>query len=362
MAKILLVSKKITPTSWQLAQALKFQQHDVTFLTSYGESIENSENIQILSFFKKWNAFEMAQLVPALMSLSPQIVHFVLEDDRVTAAHMMLWAYTQTRPETVFTISLLHIARGLRKRNWVRYLIQQADIVTCPSVDMLAHLRGIDVKSHRQGRGLLPPVLTMGKECPAEENELSELLQGQKYIVRPFAEKTFDPNSAYFTDLLKMLEHYKVVLFGSQDHWHVRDRKRFQQWLTDHGVGDKWYLTGLTSVDHIKCLVKEAEAFWLADLDLSPLELTEFYLQAIEVNSTLILDPKQARLHAPLWRNGQNCWILGEVTRDELFSKKSLKLSYEFEDLKISRKDLVDAPLNELNRLYNKALSLKANP
>lgn len=371
MAKILLVSKTISPTAWQLALALRAQQHQIIFLTSYGETVDNNNDIEILGFFKKWNTFETAQLVPALISMEPQIMHFILDTDSVSAAHMMLWAYTQTKPNVVFSISLLHVRRGLHKRNWIRYLIQQADIVTCPSVDTLAQLRGIDVRSSRQGRGLLPPVLAVPTDTHLleEQLEVEDLLKNQKYIVRPFSEVSFDSQAPYFQNLLKFLRKYKVVLLGSQDNWSLRERKRFQKWLSDEGLSDRWYLTGQNSSGHISTLLKGAEAFWLANLELTPVELTQFFKSALENATTLILDPIQARLHAPLWNNGKNCWILGEITDevrgesalDELIQKQSLKLDYNMESLQLSNKDLVDAPLNELNRLYNKALSLKAN-
>jgi hypothetical protein len=371
MAKILLVSKSISPTAWELALALRAQQHQVVFLTSYGETVDNNKDIEILSFFRSWNAFETAQLIPALMGMNPQIVHFILEKDSVTSAHMMLWAFTQAKPSVVFTISLLHVRRGLHKRNWVRYLIQNADIVTCPSVDTLAQLRGIDVRSARQGRGLLPPVLAMPTDtAPLEEKlEIEELLSGQKYLVRPFSEPGFDTEAPYFKGLLQFLRKYKVVLLGSQDQWSLRERKRFQKWLADEGLGDRWFLTGHRSLDQVSSLLKGAEALWLANLELTPMELTSFFMKSLETSTTLILDPRQARLHAPLWVNGVNCWILGEVTDEargesalpELVQKISLKLDYNFESLQITSKDLVDAPLNELNRLYIKALSQKAN-
>ncbi len=371
MAKILLVSKTISPTAWQLAQALRAQQHQVIFLTSYGETVEDNKDIEILAFFKKWNAFETAQLVPALMGMEPQIMHFILEKDSVTSAHMMLWAYTQAKPHVVFTLSLLHVRRGLHKRNWIRYLIQHADIVTCPSVDTLAQLRGIDVRSARQGRGLLPPVLAVPTDINVleEQLEIEELLVGQKYVVRPFSEVSFNSEAPYFQNLLKFLRKYKVVLLGSQDNWSLRERKRFQKWLSDEGLADKWFLTGHRSSDQISTLLKGSEALWLADLELTSMELTQFFKKALENSTTLIVDPVQARLHAPVWTNGKNCWILGEITDevrgestlDELLQKKSLKLEYDFDSLQLSNKDLVDAPLNELNRLYNKALSQKAN-
>src|SRR5690606_2519676 len=105
--------------------------------------------------------------------------------------------------------------KGLSHRNWVRYLIQHSDIVTCPSVDALAHLRGIEVKSPRQGRSLLPPSLSVYRQENLEEmTEFDALLEGQSFLIRPFNQAYFDPDSPYFQSLLTALNNFNVVLFG----------------------------------------------------------------------------------------------------------------------------------------------------
>ncbi len=362
MAKILLVCEKVTSTAWELAQALKSQQHQVIFLTGHGESVEQTDGIEFMAYFKSWSALEAARLMPNLVSMNPQIVHFVLESDRVSPAHLFIWGFAKARSSVVFTLTLLHIERALLPRSWLRYLVQHSDIVTFPSIGSLALLRGINIKSERQGRAVLPPVLSF-QEGPIissdEDLEFEELLSGEPYLVRPFLQGPFDPEAPFFKELLGALRFYKVVLFGSQDHWSLRQRKQFQSWLQDEGFGSRWLLTGHRSIEDAGHLIKNAEALWLSDLDLPPIELTEYFLKAIESTSTLILDSHQELLHAPLWRSGHNCWIKEELAAS-FFANKPLKLPYEQDRHSVERKDLVDAPLNELNRLYNKALSQKA--
>ncbi len=366
MAKILLVSKKVTRTAWQLAEALKSQQHEVIFITSHGESVPYSNDIDFMAYFKNWSALEIARLLPNLISKSPQIVHFVLESEKITAAHLGLWSFAKVQNSVVFTLSLLHLEKGLNDRNWVRYLVQQSDIVTCPSIDSLALLRGVNIKSKRQGRAVLPPVLSFHEESiltTDEDLEFEDLLQGHPYLVRPFLQNNFDPHAPFFQELLKTLKLCKVVLLGSQDNWNLRERKQFQTWLQNEGLENQWFLTGHQSAHESRHLIKNSEALWLSDLDLSPIELTEYFLAAIDTHSTLILDHHQELLHAPLWRNSENCWIFESFELSQKLSlnlsQKSLglKLTYELDRHSVERKDLVDAPLNELNRLYNRALS-----
>ncbi len=57
MAKIILVSKRITATSWQLAQALRSKQHEVVILTSHGqEPLADLRDLEFMAYFKKWNS------------------------------------------------------------------------------------------------------------------------------------------------------------------------------------------------------------------------------------------------------------------------------------------------------------------
>lgn len=362
MAKILLVCEKVTPTSWQLAQALKSQQHQVFFLTGRDQTVEDSNGIELMSFFKTWSAIEVARLYPTLISMRPQIIHFVLDTDQVTAAHLGLWGFAKARASIVFTMTFLSVEKGFSPGQWARYLVQQSDIVTCPSIDSLALLRGINIKTERQGRAVLPPVLSFQDttSIPSDQDlELDEFLTGEPYLVRPFSQSSFDPQLPFFTELLQTLKSYVVVLLGSQDHWSLRERKQFQTWLQNEGLESRWILTGHQSIEDSGHLIKNAEAIWLAGLDLSPIELTAYFLKAIDATSTLILDSNQELLHAPLWKNGQNCWIQDQLAA-QFFNRKELKLSYQLDRHSVERKDLVDAPLNELNRLYNKALSQKA--
>ncbi len=362
MAKILLVCDQVTPASWDLAQALKSQQHQVILLTGREQIVENTNGIEFMAFFKNWTALEVARLLPTLVSMQPQIIHFVLESDRVTAAHLGLWGFAKTRRSVVFTLTFLHVEKALSQNQRVRYLVQQSDIVTCPSIDSLALLRGINIKTERQGRAVLPPVLSFHESTalPSDQDlEIEELLAEERYLVRPFSQDHFNPKAPFFTELLQALKFYTVVLLGSQDHWNLRERKLFQAWLQSEGLESRWLLTGHQSIDDSRHLIKNAEAIWLSGLSLSPIELTEYFLKVIDSTSTLILDSSQELLHAPLWRNGQNCWIQDRPA-EQFFSDSQLKLAYELDRNSVERKHLVDAPLNELNRLYNKALSQKA--
>lgn len=366
MAKIALVSEHLSPTANQLAQALKSQAHEVIFLTSADENIESTGDLQYLTYFKDWSWKEGIKFLPALWSHQPQILHFILPEDKLNGAQMVLWAYAQTLPNCILTVTLLNIRKGLNRRNPVRYLLQESDIITCPSVETLAHLRGLNIRSRRQGRGILPPVLNFTQAADKleqwhETSHFIEDFKNKKYVVVPFSEPKFVPSKHFFQRLSLLSRHYFVILLGSHQQWSLRERKRFQSWMDKQGLGSQWWITGNLSLSLQQQLLAKSEAFILAGLKLSPIEITEYYLRAIRTDTTLIIDSKQASIHAGLWQNEKNCWIL-EFTHlteklQSLMAGTSLKLNEKISDLIVEQRDLIDAPLNDLNRLYQRALA-----
>lgn len=368
MAKIILVAQHVTPTSWQLAQSLRMQQHDVVFLTSYGEVVENSSGIEFMAYFKRWTLIEGLKLIPVLFGLQPQILHVLLEEDRLNPAQMLLATFGKSHPSCILTTSLLHLRRGLHRRNPVRYLVEESDIVTCPTVEALGQLRGLNVKSSRQGRGILPPVLDLQnyrspKWIAEDESRAKESMQQDKYFVVPFREASFDPESDTFIRLRTLAQKHHLILWGSYSHWSLRDRKKFAQWLESYECGDRWHVTGEISPSLSHALLENCEAFVLAGQRFTPAEMTEYYLSAIQSRSSLVLDSSQAGLHSALWKNAVNCWVIdGEQLQTQLvkfLGKADFKLPENVSEQIAQDRHLIDNSMNELNRLYNRALTQK---
>ncbi|MNY58300.1 hypothetical protein D3C86_1946220 [compost metagenome] len=84
-------------------------------------------------------------------------------------------------------------------------------------------------------------------------------------------------------------------------------------------------------------------------------------MRAIQAHAVMILDSKQINVHSDLWRNAVNCWVLNyhHLQRDliRLLGKPNLRLPETLsEELALDR-HLIDSSMNELNRLYNRALA-----
>lgn len=368
MAKIILVSPHVNETTWQLARALRAQQHEVVLLTSYKEQVDDTDGVEFMGYFRKWSLLEAVRLAPALFGLRPQILHLLLEEDSLNPAQALLAAFARSYPGCILTTSLLHIRRGLNRLNLARYLVEESDIVTCPTVENLAELRGLKIRSRRQGRGILPPVLNLnqaeteaGEEIVGEK-KISGFLETDPYVVVPFQESEFNPHADFFLRLGILARKYKVVLWGSHSSWSLRTRKQFARWMEEQGMGERWIVTGPLSIQTSQELLRGSEALFLVGLPLTPVEITEYFLKAIQSQATLVLDSAQTSVHGGLWQDGINCWMLHtgfiNTELEKLLEKKTLRIPNASRAI-VQERQWLDHPLNELSRLYHRALDYK---
>lgn len=366
MSKIILVSEKLNTTTWQLAQILSDQQHEIFILTSKDEFPQNAGRIQIMSYFHHWNFIEVIQLIPTLIHLNPQVMHFILEEDKLNSAIAILAAFCKTHPNCILSTTLLHIRRSLHRPSLIKKLVEESDIITCPTLDTLGELRGLKTRSHRQGRTILPPVLDFQSEAHHHFESPSPLVWewlNEKYLIIPFHEDTFQPGTAFFQRLQIAAQHFKIVLWGNYAKWSTRERKKFASWMTKKGLEDRWYVTGHLPLHTEKLLFKNCHALLLAGLDLIPSELTELFAIAIKNNRPVIMDETQSSVHFTMWKNKVNCWILDqkkinhELTR--LLNQDSLDLPESLQQKLAQERHIIDNQFNELNRLYSKAIENK---
>ncbi|HRO68125.1 MAG TPA: hypothetical protein PL182_11220, partial [Pseudobdellovibrionaceae bacterium] len=107
MAKILLVSQRLTPTAIRLATSLHHQQHQVTLITSDEEDAGLPAAVVLMRPFKKWSFREALRLTPLIYMMGPQIVHLVLKEDRMSPAEVFLSLLAKTLPNCILTTSLM---------------------------------------------------------------------------------------------------------------------------------------------------------------------------------------------------------------------------------------------------------------
>ncbi|MGZ3749538.1 MAG: hypothetical protein ACXVCD_19530, partial [Pseudobdellovibrionaceae bacterium] len=218
----------------------------------------------------------------------------------------------------------------------------------------------------RQGRGILPPVLdlktqTKQDESSEDEERLVQSLTSDTFVMIPFRETKFNPDSQTFMRIRTIAQKYKVLLWGTYSHWSLRDRKKFALWMEKFGCGHRWTVTGTMNPHLGHILLEKSTALFLAGQNLTPVEMTEYYMRVIESHAVLVLDSKQSSVHSDLWKNTVNCWILDyhHLHRDlvKLLARPHLRLPESLSEQLAKDRHLIDSSLNELNRLYNRALN-----
>lgn len=378
MAKIILLGRHLHQTLWPLAQSLLSQQHQVTVVTevSHPESdfVETdmaemlASQIDVIKVFRRWNAWEALRFMPHLISINPQIFHLVLEKDNVTSAELLLSAMAHQLPQCIVTTSFLNPEGGIHRDSWLKYLVEHSDIVTCPSPESLGQLRGLNVNKRKQNRGILPPLLdhsvNASPSCFKGIEQLTEHLIKLNAVALPFVMTKTEVHSGFMPLLnnlfRKIASRRHLVLLGNWDEWPIRSRKKISQELRKAGV--PWTLSGSNQSSDNQMILKSCRSLWLAGLPLTPSDYTHFLWLAWQASATPIIDSSQATMHADLWKNGVNCHILNkDLMSTEVERILALESLATPEHLSTqSSRDIADHSINDLSRLYNKALSEKA--
>lgn len=350
MAKIALVTPQVSASAWKLAHDLRAQNHQVMVITGQGQLPQGDQlNIEFLNYFKSWSLWEGLRLLPILMSRQVSVMHFFLHEDKLNGAIMALAAFAKTNPDMVVATSLLHIHKGLKKLNLARYLVESSDILTLANTSMLGHLRGLNVNAPHQGRGILAPTLL---NTP-HEMQIEDLRYKNQYptLVVPLQAPRFTPTSQFFQSLKVLSNSFNLILWGQTETWPLREKKQLSHFF--QGEETQWRIYPGKNFPL-------ADGLFIAGLAYSPSELTELYRWCIQQQLSLILDSQQAYTHGELWHHKKNSWILDQrqiLTDLSYLLGQGEHLYPPPSQHSVLHQHLVDTSLNDLNRLYNKALS-----
>jgi len=156
---------------------------------------------------------------------------------------------------------------------------------------------------------------------------------------------SFDHGSySQMQDILK--QHHLKFLFLDERELPARSR------LSEFHLGE------VNTVD-LAYVVQQARAVLLAFTNLSLLELQKYHQWSQATKTPLLIRPRQNDMLPGLVHQGKTGWILeeGENSFRQLFLENpTLRLGKRIDTE--SDQQLVDATVNELNRLYQKALTI----
>lgn len=364
MSKIVLVSKKLNNSTWMLAKGLRSQSNEVIILTSRNEVPPDNDNgqIELMTYFKAWSFWEAIKLLPTLIGNDISIMHLLIEEQRVHGAYVVLSTFAQKNPRCVLSISFFNSMKKISRKSPLKFLVEKSDIVTLPTPDAMSTLRGLRMRNKNQGRLVLSPVLPslpIKHEISFSELVFDELKTADKMpkALIYFDQEKFTPDTKFFRSLEILSKKYHLIFWGTNSHWPLRERKKFSAWLST--FSKKWQFLQVNDIaEDIKYLNLD-DIIFLSFTDINLLNLAETMVLGLGSKASLVLDNSQTGVYAGLWRNGKNCWVLQDSKNlDDLsdFLRQQINLPYPRPQELGNNQQLIDSSLNELNRLYNKAL------
>jgi len=368
MSKILVVARELSEATWNFTTALKNQGHTVVVLTSKNQAAKNTDpNIQIHFYFKKWTLWESLQYVPFLFKENFEIVHFYIESKDFGYSQMGLLAILNWDPSILISTSIMNLNLEPKRFSSLRWLLERSDLVTTSTLEMMAALRGLNIRNSRQTRGLLPPLLDIKLKADftqAEDNSLlhSQLLQKNPFLIIPI-EAESDLVQGYLQELSELANYFHLVICFVESEIPLHHKKRLEN-LLNHHIGHHWAFMFNATEERVHSLATRSHGLLLAGQNFKPLEFSKWIRWAFLAQTPPLIDDEQSKMYEALWEDQKNCKIFRRyhlqkdyhiwVKNPGVFDK--IDLSTTLTD----KKEIMDAPLNQLQRLYNKALGRKS--
>lgn len=371
MAKVILVSTHLTENVQQLALSLASQKQDVTLITSYdAEPSLQLKEVEVLTFFKKWSVLEAIRIAPLALSFQPQMIHFISENSQnFSTGFLTFFGLAKAHPTTKVSFSVMSLQPQDLRQKRLKWLLSHSDLLSCSRLEELSYLRGFKSQNLEQIRFILPPFLSrtniqsdlahrltdqeMSHGSSGDPNKTFVNQPEEQQITLPPLPDKFEMSEAWYQIFATILNQKPVLIQGDLSTWPVRQRKLFFDWASHIQNRFDWQFLGPQTVQNQRVI-------WLAGLDLNPSLLSTYFSQSLSLQATLVLDQKQAQVHAGFWKHGETCWILSSKNilseAQQLLAQPHLDLSENLRAAKPELSHWLDLPLNELTRLYNKAL------
>lgn len=340
MAKIFVISRERTDTA-----------------NSFIESLETDQQPVFPHLTKEPSAKSLLLIWASYLRIQPDLVYFILEDEKLNWMEKALVETLGALPHQPMAVSFLGFLNS-KKSKTLNTLLKKADLVTLPSRQNLADLRGISSDSRRQLRTLLAPLPSLNNlenETDHHTEDVLSAITNKKIWICPWDKDYVKQNIDFFESVAK---DKTWIFLGDRSDWGFKEHKEFQD-LFEEWKNKPLWSSHLNKAETLN-LLKESEVLLLAGQDISPSLFVDLASLAAMSGVYVILDTHQIELMSGLWAVGENCtllekdfylqqlenrWISGALVPSS-FKKKSRTPSL-----------VLDQSLNELNRWITKALS-----
>lgn len=367
MSRILIVTEQLnSPVIISHIESIRNLKHEVTVATSKNQKEFAVNHVETLYFFQKWNFTEWLKFLPVFFATRPQLIHFLIETEKKLSAQNWLLETCQAMGIPIFT-HFLNLTYINQKSKNLSFFVYKSDLITCAHRQSLLDLRGFNTLNKKQIRGLIPPVLQMkpNKELSTSESISYFLDKVEKPLIFPFKKELFNYDALPWKIILKALDYKSVLFIGPVDEISKAEKKKIDFMLAEHCQKPKtqWIYNSQNSFAGFLRQLPENSFVFIAGLPLSIQEVSEIFEQAILGKHMLIIDEFQAELYSGLWHHKSNCFILSNYQiikdLDHLLRHNQLKyFNFKSINTETIKLEIMDAPINEFNRLLNKVLSI----
>ncbi|MGE0631553.1 MAG: glycosyltransferase family 4 protein [Pseudobdellovibrionaceae bacterium] len=362
MTRVLVVAESLYPFCWPLALTLKQQQFEVTILTSKESNPIEKSGIQIIPCFEKWSIKEFAQLLPIMIRLQPQIIHFIQPSKKFSqswspAFHLLAVA-ARLWPNAKVVTSILDVSDDYPLTSWMLPLLQNSDLITASSDHLVATLKTENNFRSDQICSSLPPLIE-NNELQLEVDERIPALKPYVFVPCRWMEQILNcSQSVPMIELL--LDHdplLNLVFSGSWENVPLRTRKTFWENPQIKKFENRMLVLGDNRTHIWPAWIKNSLFTLPAIVNLSRPELWLCSRSSLEMQRPSVLTLAQVEQDSLPLESGRNCWILknSPYTRslaEILILKKIEQLTWtqgEFGEA------YLDKPGNRLSRLYIEA-------
>jgi hypothetical protein len=346
MAKIALVCKDFSESTQTLAMSLYNQKQEVLVITKKNLTSIKTYPFPVLAYFDKWSLLEGLRFLPQFLHYHFDVVHFIFDSPKVkiTAAHLVLSSLQEALPYRCNVASFFFPFGKFRSASLFLFL-RQLSAATVSTRQQLLYFNRYRKWMKTPDTSVIPPLKNY--QINLSDVQSSDIIDVKKLVenTRPYLILPFDPSEDLKQKLKGHLLDYSFIVLAK------RPKKS--------KTGFYFMGSNLSSVEETY-LYLNAQAVWIAGFDLSVGELVKFrQLSQLTVSPLMVDSVQQALLHG-LVADQRTGWVLNSDLSDleQAFANiPNLKIELKNLDNQLNV-DLFDSSVNELNRLYQKSLSI----
>jgi hypothetical protein len=342
MAKIALLTQKLSPEALGLARALKFHRHEILLITSAMETVPDGLDFQVLTYFKSWSAFEALRFFPRILGQAPEIWHFVFGDtemERPTPAHWVLAQLAKALPGRVVATSFYDSLFELSAPRLIP-LLKSSDIVTTATRENLMFVKRKSWLNRYCETEVLPPFV-----IPNSQPQEDILDQDLRQLVDAAAPYLLVPSEHLpKQDWSRILNKVQLIVCGQRP---------------EHSPEGIFYIGHDLPPGTFKEILDQSLGLLTTFDDFSVVELLNFQRLCADTRTPILANSRQAEALPGLCVHKRNGFLVQDISQLNQLLMDNPKLDIASPLFEAVKTDLADSALNELNRLYSKVRHLK---